>query len=44
MQNAKTPNIQEIQDIMRRPNLSIMGIEESGNSLLKGPVNILKKL
>jgi hypothetical protein len=28
---------------MRRPNLRIIGIEENGDSQLKGPVNICKK-
>jgi hypothetical protein len=39
-----THNIQEIQDTMRRPNLRIIGIEESEDSQLKGPVNIFRKL
>jgi hypothetical protein len=39
-----TQNIQEIQDTMRRPNLRIIGIEESEDSELKGPVNILNKI
>jgi chromosome segregation ATPase len=39
-----TQNIQEIQDIMRRPNLRIIGIEESKDSQLKGPVNIFNKI
>jgi hypothetical protein len=48
-ENAKykkllTQNIQEIQDTMRRPNLSIIDIEESEDSQLKGPVNIFKKI
>jgi hypothetical protein len=47
-ENAKckkllTQNIQEIQDTVRRPNLRIIGIEESEDSQLKGPVNIFKK-
>ena len=29
---------------MRRPHLSIIGIEESENSQLKGPVNIFNKI
>jgi hypothetical protein len=29
---------------LRRPNLRIIGIEESENSQLKGPVNIFKKI
>ena len=32
-----TKNIKEIQDTMKRPNLRIMGIEESEDSQLKGP-------
>jgi predicted nucleic acid-binding Zn-ribbon protein len=36
-----TQNIQEIQDTMRRPNLKIIGIEDSQ---LKGPVNIFNKI
>jgi hypothetical protein len=47
MQNAKkllTQNIQEIQDTMRRPNLSIIGIKESEASHFKGPVNIFNKI
>jgi uncharacterized coiled-coil protein SlyX len=48
-ENAKykkllTQNIQEIQDTMRRPNLRIIGIEESDDSQLKGPVNIFGKV
>jgi hypothetical protein len=48
-ENAKckkllTRNTQEIQDIMRRPNLRIIGIEESEDSQLKGPVNIFNKI
>ena len=39
-----TQNIQEIQDTMRRPNLRIIGIEESGDSQLKGPENIFNKI
>ena len=37
-------NIQEIQDSMRRSNLRIIGIEESEESQLKGPVNIFNKI
>jgi hypothetical protein len=49
MQNAKckkllTQKIQEVQDTMRRPNLRIIGVEESENSQLKGPVNIFNKI
>ena len=48
-ENAKskkilTQSIQEIQDTMRRPNLRIIGIEESEDSQLKGPVNIFNKI
>ena len=48
-ENAKskkllTPNIQEIQDIMRRPSLRIIGIEEREDSQLKGSVNIFNKV
>jgi uncharacterized coiled-coil protein SlyX len=48
-ENAKctkliTQNIQEIQDTMKRPNLRIIGIEESEDSQVKGPVNIFNKI
>ena len=48
-ENAKskkllTQNIQEIQDTMRRPNLRIIGIVESEDSQLEGPVNISNKI
>jgi chromosome segregation ATPase len=48
-ENAKckkllTQNIQEIQDTMRRANQRILGIEESEDSQLKGPVNIFNKI
>ena len=39
-----TQNIQEIQDTMRRLNLRIIGVEESEDSQLKGPVNIFNKI
>jgi chromosome segregation ATPase len=39
-----TQNIQETQNTMRRPNLRIIGIEESENSHLKGPVNIFNRI
>ena len=47
-ENAKckkllTQNIQEIQDKMRT-NLRIIGIEESEDFQLKGPVNIFSKI
>ena len=34
----------EIQDTMKRPNLRIIGREESEDSQLKGPVNIFNKI
>ena len=48
-ENAKgkkllTQNIQEIQNKMIRPNLRIIGIEESKDSQLNGPVNIFNKI
>jgi hypothetical protein len=48
-ENAKckkilTQNIQEIQDTMRRSNLRVIGIEESEDSQLKGPVNTVNKI
>jgi hypothetical protein len=48
-ENAKckkilTQNIQEIQDIMRRPNLLIIGIEENEDFQLKGPASIFNKI
>jgi chromosome segregation ATPase len=39
-----TQNIQEIQDIMRRPNLQIIGVEENEEFQLKGPANIFNKI
>jgi hypothetical protein len=39
-----TQNIQEIQKKMRRPNLRIIGIEESEDLQLKGLVNIFNKI
>jgi hypothetical protein len=39
-----TQNIQEIQDTMRRPNQSIVGIKESEDFQLKGPVSIFNKI
>ena len=38
------PNIQEIQDTIRKPNLRIIGIEGNKDSQLKGPVNIFNKI
>jgi wobble nucleotide-excising tRNase len=48
-ENAKckkllTQNIQEIQDTMRKPNLRIIGIEESADSQFKGPVTIFNEI
>jgi hypothetical protein len=37
-------NIQEIWDIMKRPNPRITGIEEEKDSQLKGPENIFNKI
>jgi hypothetical protein len=34
----------DIQDTMRRPNLRIIGIEESQDSQLKGSVNVFRKI
>jgi hypothetical protein len=39
-----SPNIQKIQDTMRRPNLQIIGVDESENFQLKGPANIFNKI
>jgi uncharacterized coiled-coil protein SlyX len=39
-----TQNIQEIQGTIRRPNLRIIGIEESEDSQLKGIVNICNEI
>ena len=39
-----TQSIQEIQDIMKRPNLRIIRIEENNDSQLKGPENIFNKI
>ena len=44
MQEGLTQNIQETQDKMGRPNLRIIGIEESKDSQLKGPVSIFNKI
>jgi chromosome segregation ATPase len=48
-ENAKckkilTQNIQEIQDIMKRPNLRIIGIDENEDFQLKEPVSIFNKI
>jgi hypothetical protein len=39
-----TQNIQKIQDTMRRLNLRIIGIEDSEDFQLKGPVNIFNRI
>jgi hypothetical protein len=39
-----TQNIQEIQDKMRKPNLRIIGLEESKDSQIRGPVNSFNKI
>jgi hypothetical protein len=48
-ENAKSKilpaqNVQETQDTMKRPKLNIIGIEDSEDSQLKGPVNIFNKV
>jgi hypothetical protein len=42
--NLLNQNIQKIQDTINRPNLRIIGIEESEDSKLKGSVNIFNKI
>jgi hypothetical protein len=37
-------NIQEICDVMKRPNLRIIGIEEGEDSQFKEPENIFNKI
>ena len=37
-------NIQEIQNTIRRPNLTIIGVDENEDFQLKGPVNIFNKI
>lgn len=39
-----TQIIQEIQDTMKRPNLTIIEIEENEDSQLKGPENVFNKI
>jgi hypothetical protein len=39
-----TQNIQKIQDIMRRPKLQIIGVNENEDFELKGPANIFNKI
>ena len=43
-ENILTQNIQEIQDTMKRQNLGIIGREETEESQLQWPANILNKL
>ena len=43
-ENILTHNIQEIQDTMKRQNLGIIGREETEESQLQWPANILNKL
>ena len=43
-ENILTQNIQETQDTMRRQNLGIIGREETEESQLQEPPNILNKL
>ena len=42
--NLLTPNIQEIQEIMKRLNLRIIVIEEGEDSQFKEPENIFNKI
>ena len=44
MQKDSNPNIQEIKDTIRRPNLRIIGIDEKEDFQLKGPANIFNKI
>ena len=39
-----TQNIQEIQDIIRKPNLQVIGVDENEDFQLKGPANIFNKI
>lgn len=41
--NFLVQNIQEIWDIMKRPTLTILGIEEDEDSQFKGPKIIVNK-
>ena len=48
-ENTKCKNLltqisQGVQDTMKRPNLRVIGIEESEDSQWKGPVNIFNKI
>jgi hypothetical protein len=42
--NLLTQSIQEIQDTIKRPNLRIIGIEESEYYQLIGPQNVFNKI
>jgi hypothetical protein len=42
--NFLTQNIQEIQDTLRRPYLSVIGVEKNEDSQFKGPANIVNKI
>jgi hypothetical protein len=42
--NILTQNIQEIQDIMRRPKLRTLGIDKKEEFQLKGSINIFNKI
>jgi hypothetical protein len=44
MQKDPNSNIQEIQDTMRKPNLSIIDIDENEDFQLKETVNIFNKI
>jgi uncharacterized coiled-coil protein SlyX len=39
-----TQNIQDMKDIMRRPKLQIIGVDENEDFQLKGPANIFNKI
>jgi len=48
-ENAKfkkilTQNIQEIQDIMKRPKVQILAVDENEDFRVKGPANIFNKI
>jgi hypothetical protein len=44
MQKDPNPNIQEIQDTMRRPNRRIIGIDENEDFQLERPGNTFNKI
>jgi hypothetical protein len=44
VQKILTQNIQEIQNIMRRPKLSIIGSDENEDVKLKGPISMFNKI